>query len=418
MVSGKLLLLGTTLCLGACMGSEYPNIRPIPAQSSERSSPFDRAYQEGKQQLSGGYAGLAVVAFQRAIRLNPLSIAAMNGIGAAYDELKRYDIAQRYYRQALQLAPRSADTLNNIAVSLQLAGDPTAREWFERAAQADPANITITANLALSRSTEPGRNAVRTQQPEDVPAQPDDLPRRSPSQPSLEQMGLSQIRLNLPAVAPSDPVSSDGVAKTESMSPAVVIQPSAEAATPPAVPAQKPSQSAAQSASSDLSPVSVEANASVSSDRPAKMEGISAAVAMASQAEPNALLGDRARKPPQPAAKLAPSNPLPVSLAVAPPVPGKSPLIAIANCVGRSHMAKRFRTFFRERGLAVGRILNAPTFDCQRTIVMLHSGREPPPDLARLLPVPIETAVDDAVGDGIRVVLGRDLLPFDRTLGG
>src|SRR6185437_6914478 len=64
MVSARLLLLGSALCLSACATARYPAIRAVTSQPDAQVAPFDRAYADGKAQLAAGHPGLAIVAFE------------------------------------------------------------------------------------------------------------------------------------------------------------------------------------------------------------------------------------------------------------------------------------------------------------------------------------------------------------------
>ncbi len=78
------------------------------------------AYQRGKLHFNAGRFGLAVNHFQSAVRREPASIEALNGLAASYDRLGRYDLSARYYQRALATDPESTQTLNNIGYSYLL----------------------------------------------------------------------------------------------------------------------------------------------------------------------------------------------------------------------------------------------------------------------------------------------------------
>ncbi len=145
-------LLLAVSALGACSGPLFPEVRPIGSNLSDARSPFEKAYEDGKQQFAAGRNGLAIVAFEKALSIDVLSVAVLNGIGAAFDELDRHDIAQRYYRKALAIEPDAPDTLNNLAVSLAMAGDPQAARVFTQAAELDPQNPIIQENAARAEA--------------------------------------------------------------------------------------------------------------------------------------------------------------------------------------------------------------------------------------------------------------------------
>ena len=180
------LALASGLLLAACSTSTFPEIRPLPVQKTAAASPFDDAYQKGKNHLLADRFGLAIVAFEKALRIDPVSVAALNALGAAYDELRRPEVAKTYYFKALAIEPNSADTMNNIAISASLVGDePAARQWFSRAVALDPHNSVIFDN-------------ARRADGETVAALPDE-PVVDDLRPRIERTGFEEVTLTLPA---------------------------------------------------------------------------------------------------------------------------------------------------------------------------------------------------------------------------
>ena len=112
----NIALFAIAISISACAGS-MPEIRQLPPQPTAEVSPFDNAYRAGKIHLRADRVGLALVMFQRALAIDPLSVAALNAVGAAYDKLHRRDLAAQSYAKALAIEPNSADTLNNMAIS-------------------------------------------------------------------------------------------------------------------------------------------------------------------------------------------------------------------------------------------------------------------------------------------------------------
>src|SRR3546814_18899545 len=82
---------------------------------------------------------------------------ALNVLAAAYDRRRRFDLAERYYRQALAIEPAASHTLNNYAYSHLLRGDhATASRYLEQARLhlVEPAGAlaaTIETNFAAVR---------------------------------------------------------------------------------------------------------------------------------------------------------------------------------------------------------------------------------------------------------------------------
>ena len=71
-------------------------------------------------------------------------------LAAAYDRLRRFDLADRAYQNATAILGPTAEILNNRGYSYMLRGDyPHARETLMAAAAKDPKNPYIKNNLDL-----------------------------------------------------------------------------------------------------------------------------------------------------------------------------------------------------------------------------------------------------------------------------
>jgi len=104
--------------------------------------------QMARTAFNNGNYGIAISHLERELALRPESIAALNGLGASYDQLGRFDVAQRYYFRALELAPDPATTLANLGYSSQLQGNASdAAQILELALYYDPGNEVARANM-------------------------------------------------------------------------------------------------------------------------------------------------------------------------------------------------------------------------------------------------------------------------------
>jgi tetratricopeptide (TPR) repeat protein len=103
--------------------------------------------------------GLAERYFRRAVESHPKDAEAWLGLAAAYDRLKRFDLADRAYGQAIAIVGPTAEVLNNQGYSYILRGDYRRAQEKLAAAQAlDPGNVYINNNLALlAKSTRKGK---------------------------------------------------------------------------------------------------------------------------------------------------------------------------------------------------------------------------------------------------------------------
>ena len=94
--------------------------------------------------------GLAEQHFRRATEKSPRDGEAWLGLAASYDRLKRYELADRAYSQALAIFGPRPEVINNIGYSYLLRGDlRRARSKFAEAQAKDPGNPTIANNIAL-----------------------------------------------------------------------------------------------------------------------------------------------------------------------------------------------------------------------------------------------------------------------------
>jgi Flp pilus assembly protein TadD len=104
----------------------------------------------GKKQYRAGNFGLAERYFRRAAETHPRDAEAWVGLAAAYDRLRRFDLADRAYDQAVAIIGPTAELLNNRGYSYMLRGDyPHARTTLLAAAAKDPKNPYIKNNLEL-----------------------------------------------------------------------------------------------------------------------------------------------------------------------------------------------------------------------------------------------------------------------------
>ena len=120
------------------------SIAPVTADISEA----DLA--AGKAQFRAANYGLAEQHFRKAVELRADNSEAWMGLAASYDQLGRFDFADRAYDQLLKFAGRRPEVLNNMGYSQLLRGNKKkARQLLDEArlGMADPA--VVEANLAL-----------------------------------------------------------------------------------------------------------------------------------------------------------------------------------------------------------------------------------------------------------------------------
>ena len=104
----------------------------------------------GKKYYRAGNFGMAERYFRRAVELHPRDAEAWLDLAAAYDRLRRFDLADRAYGQAIAIVGPTAEILNNQGYSYMLRGDTKrAREKLVAAQRKDPANRYVQNNLQL-----------------------------------------------------------------------------------------------------------------------------------------------------------------------------------------------------------------------------------------------------------------------------
>jgi Flp pilus assembly protein TadD len=155
-------VLMVMVALGACSATRRADINAdaelttgATAVQVAEPSAAPKAFQGGKDDLTlgkehyrAGNYGLAELHFRRASEASASNAEAWLGLAAAYDQLKRFPLADRAYRQVLKLAGPTPEVLNNRGYSYLLRGDlRRASQDLTAAAAADPDNERIRNNL-------------------------------------------------------------------------------------------------------------------------------------------------------------------------------------------------------------------------------------------------------------------------------
>lgn len=117
--------------------------------------PSDDYLRMGKVYFRNGNYGMAEQSFRKAVEVTPKDAEAWLGLAASYDNLRRFDLADKAYEKVLQLASQNATILNNAGYSQMLRGDlASARRFFLRAYELEPGNPYIANNLELLAESE------------------------------------------------------------------------------------------------------------------------------------------------------------------------------------------------------------------------------------------------------------------------
>lgn len=105
---------------------------------------------KGKTQFRDANYGLSEKFFRKAVELRADNAEAWMGLAASYDQLGRFDFADRAYEQLLKLTGREPRVVNNLGYSQLLRGNKKkARNLFQEARRNAPDDKVIEANIEL-----------------------------------------------------------------------------------------------------------------------------------------------------------------------------------------------------------------------------------------------------------------------------
>ncbi len=113
-------------------------------------------YRLGLEHFKRGEYGLAERYFRATVEKNPANVEAWIGLAGAYDNIRRFELADRAYGAAIRLKGETVQILNNQSQSYMLRGDyRTARLKLRKALRREPGNITVINNLRILDANEP-----------------------------------------------------------------------------------------------------------------------------------------------------------------------------------------------------------------------------------------------------------------------
>ncbi|MBX3577855.1 MAG: hypothetical protein KF723_11640 [Rhizobiaceae bacterium] len=104
----------------------------------------------GKAQFRQANYGLAEKHFRKSVELRADNAEAWMGLAASYDQLGRFDFADRAYEQLLEVAGRRPEIVSNMGYSQYLRGNrKKARELLLEAKKGMADTTVVDSNLAL-----------------------------------------------------------------------------------------------------------------------------------------------------------------------------------------------------------------------------------------------------------------------------
>jgi Tfp pilus assembly protein PilF len=115
----------------------------------------------GKKYYRAADFGLAEKHFRRAVETHANDAEAWLGLAASYDQLRRFDLADRAYVQAIRIAGPTVEIINNQGYSLMLRGKyrEAAAKLAQAAAKA-PENAYVKNNIRLLAESTHQKKAI------------------------------------------------------------------------------------------------------------------------------------------------------------------------------------------------------------------------------------------------------------------
>jgi Flp pilus assembly protein TadD len=110
----------------------------------------DAMLELGRAHIARGQAFYGIAALEGARDARPSDWRPWSLLGAAYEQVRRPDVARTAWAQALVLSPDNPDVLSNMAMSAMTRGDTAGAEPLLRRAVAQPgASLKVRLNLAM-----------------------------------------------------------------------------------------------------------------------------------------------------------------------------------------------------------------------------------------------------------------------------
>lgn len=155
-IAAGLILAGAAMLSGCSAGgfagaSAFGSSKLAVAEISDIGSyTADSALAGAKAHFRNGNYGHSAALYKRAVELAPKRGEAYVGLGASYDQLGRFDLADRVYSSLYELSGGTAQYYNNLGYSNLLRGNLTAAlSNFRKAQKLDPENLVVANNIRM-----------------------------------------------------------------------------------------------------------------------------------------------------------------------------------------------------------------------------------------------------------------------------
>lgn len=150
--AAALAVLPLTGCSTANLGaSTFGNNKLQVAEISDIGSyTADRALAEARSHFRNNDFGYSAALYKRVVDLSPKDPEGYVGLGASYDRLRRFDLADRVYAALYKLSGATAQYYNNVGYSNMLRGNlKAALVNFRQAEKLAPGNAVISNNIQI-----------------------------------------------------------------------------------------------------------------------------------------------------------------------------------------------------------------------------------------------------------------------------
>ncbi|OSZ72637.1 hypothetical protein CAP39_04790 [Sphingomonas sp. IBVSS1] len=155
------MMVGRSSLVCAMLLASAASARDLPSDMRSRVSALpgvgpaasvESGLDEGRALLLAANPVQAIAAFRTVLAVDAGNVAALNGLGVAYDRLGRADLARQHFEQALAIEPAAADIAYNLGWSLARAGhDREAIAPLQRAAAGSDPRVAGAARRALAQ---------------------------------------------------------------------------------------------------------------------------------------------------------------------------------------------------------------------------------------------------------------------------
>src|SRR6476469_7371913 len=99
---------------------------PVQEPTDVKYYPSDEPVRMGLEQFNRGSVGLSQRYFKDAVEKAPKDVTAWVGLAASYDKIRRFDLADQAYAEAIRLGGATVQILNDQGYSYMLRGNLSA----------------------------------------------------------------------------------------------------------------------------------------------------------------------------------------------------------------------------------------------------------------------------------------------------